>query len=102
MVPPPLVIGLTVCDYVLVEAGTNKVSLIGSFRELPLDRFPGTAPPFHVYAALTDALGEATIEIAISRIDTEEVVYSQSRSVTFADRLAVFDAIFQVRYCTFP
>jgi hypothetical protein len=31
MIPPPIALGLALCDYVIVEERTKKVSLIGRF-----------------------------------------------------------------------
>jgi hypothetical protein len=31
MIPTPVALGLTLCDYVIVEEGTKKESLIGTF-----------------------------------------------------------------------
>jgi hypothetical protein len=40
MILTPIPVGLILCDFVLVEQGTKKVSLIGSFREV----FRGAVP----------------------------------------------------------
>lgn len=102
MIPPPLVLGRVVWDYLLIEEGTRKTSLIGSFRELEVVRLPGVADPFVVCTMLTDGSGDATIEVVIRRLDTDEQVYARSRPVTFDDRLAVVDVVFEVRQCLFP
>src|SRR4051794_10901273 len=102
VIPPPLVLGLTLCDYLLIEEGTRKISLIGSFRELEVARLPGVAPPFGVYTMLTDGAGDATIEVVIRRLDRDEQIYSASSPFTFDDRLSVVDASFHVNNCSFP
>jgi hypothetical protein len=102
VIPPPLVLGLIVCDYLLIEEGTRKISLIGSFRELEVARLPGVARPFVVYTMLTDGSGDATIEVVIRRLNTDEQIYSASRPFTFDDRLSVLDVSFDVHNCPFP
>src|SRR5689334_5976929 len=48
MIPTPVALGLTLCDYVLVEQGTKKVSYIRSFRRLRASGFPVVMSPFFV------------------------------------------------------
>ena len=38
MLPPALALGLTLCDYVLIEEGTRRVSLIGTLTRVTADR----------------------------------------------------------------
>jgi len=61
MEPRPVVLGLTLCDYFLVEERTKKESLTGTFTGLGVADFPAQVLPFSVFAMLTDGLGSATI-----------------------------------------
>src|SRR5260370_37773990 len=83
MIVSPTPVGLILCDYVLVEQGTKKVSLIGSFREVGVEQFPAILPPFYAYAALTDGLGSGTLELVLSRLETDEDVFSHRSPVSF-------------------
>src|SRR5207248_6172022 len=85
MEPRPVVLGLTLCDYVIVEERTKKVSLIGTFTGLSVPQFPGQALPFSVFAVLTDGLGSGTIELGIVHMETNEVLYSHQGVLTFPD-----------------
>ena len=102
MVPTPGALGLIVCDYVLVEEGTRKVSLIGSFRELALDRFPVVLPPFSVYALLSDGSGSGILDLILSRLETDEEIFSHRRPITFADQLAEVRVKMRIRNCSIP
>jgi hypothetical protein len=42
----PVAIGLHLCDYLIVEDRTRKVSLVGTFTGLPMAELPGVTPPF--------------------------------------------------------
>jgi hypothetical protein len=66
MILTPVPVGLILCDYVLVEEGSKKVSIIGSFRDVNVERFPAVLPPFFVYAELTDGLGSGIMEFGLS------------------------------------
>jgi hypothetical protein len=102
MVPPPVAFGLTLCDYALIEEGTRRVSLIGTLTKLTADRFPLLAPPFYASAALTEGLGDATIDLVATRLDSGDEVYTRQRQVHFSDRLRELQVIFRIADCSFP
>jgi hypothetical protein len=77
MASRPVAVGMALCDYVITEQKTNKVSLIGSFTRMAVREFPGFPDPFSVYAVLTDGLGDVTIELAVTRLDTGEEIYNR-------------------------
>ena len=102
MVSPPVAVGLTLCDYVLVEERTRKVSLIGSFTGIGVLSFPAVVPPFSVFAVLTDGLGNGTIELGVSRLDTNEQVANYRTPVHFPDKLAEVFFHIRLHQCSFP
>jgi hypothetical protein len=102
VIPRPVAIGLTLCDTVIVEEKTKKVSLIGSFSGIAADSFPVVAQPFSVYSLLTDGSGTATIDLVVSRLDTGEDVFSFRGQVNFPDKLAEISFHARLRKCTFP
>ncbi len=93
---------MTLCDYVIVEEKTKKVSLIGSFTGMKVSHFPSTPAPFSVYAALTDGLSDVTIELIVSRLDTEEEIYSFRNTTHFPDKLAEVRFHLRLTQCSFP
>jgi hypothetical protein len=101
MIPPPIAVGLTVCEKAIVEERTKNVSLINTFTKLNLERL--SAPSrFVAHAVLTDGLGTATIELRASRLDTNADIYTRRMRVEFADRLAEVSVLFRVNQCSFP
>lgn len=102
MMPPPVVIGLTVCDYVIIEESTHKTTLVGNFRTLRLQEFPGSPLPFCVYVAFTDALGNATVELTVTDWETEETIYRLSQTVRFRDRFQEIGLLFRIPEIVFP
>jgi hypothetical protein len=46
MIPTPIAVGLTLCDYVSIEEGTRKVHFLGSFRRSAVSGFPAVLSPF--------------------------------------------------------
>jgi hypothetical protein len=102
MDPRPVVLGLSLCDYVIVEERTKKVSLIGTFTGLAVADFPAHVPPFSAFAVLTDGLGSATMELLATHMDTNEEVYSHQAAITFPDKLTEISYHLRVHQCVFP
>ena len=102
MVPRPVVLGLTLCDYVIVEERTKKVSLIGTFTGVAVDRFPALVPPFSLMAVLTDGQGVGTVDVIADRMDTNQEVYTYRSRVRFSDQLKEVSFLLRVRQFTAP
>src|SRR5438067_355037 len=102
MVPTPVAHGLTLCDYVIIERNTGKVSLIGNFREITLSDFPGVLPPFVVSTVLTDGAGSGMLELVVSRLETDEDLFTYARPVQFPDQLSELRIILRLTRCSIP
>jgi hypothetical protein len=97
MIPTPTAVGLILCDYFLVEDGTNKVSFIGCFRDLTVETFPAVLPPFFVCTSLTDGAGTGIMELTLSNLETGEEVFAFRWPITFQDPLTVLRVRVRVR-----
>ena len=102
MIPLPIVRGLVLCEKAIVEDGSKNVSLINTFTKIWVRDFPSTVQPFIAYAALTDGLGEAIMDLVVTRLETDEVIYSYRNRLRFPDRLEEVRALIRVNNCTFP
>jgi hypothetical protein len=102
MVPQPIALGLTLCDYVIVEEGTKKVSLIGGFSGIRAAEFPFVPLPFCVYAPLTGGQGEAAAELTVTSLETEDEIYSLQRTVRFPDRFTEVRVLYRLTAVQFP
>jgi hypothetical protein len=98
----PTVVGLTLCDQVIVEQGTEKVSLIGSFSGISAPEFPALALPFSVFATFTDGLGEVTIDLVFIRLESGEESYSYRGVLSFPGRLKEVRFHARINQCLFP
>jgi hypothetical protein len=101
MLPPPIALGLSLCDYVIVEEGTKKVSLIGTFTGIVVDHFPAVPQLFSVFSALIDGLGNATMKIAITNQETSEEIYARERQIHFPSRLTEVFIHYRIGQCRF-
>jgi hypothetical protein len=102
MVPAPMAVGRTVCHYAAIEEGTRNVTLAGSFFELRASSFPFTAAPFCVFAPLIGAQGEGNVELVMTRLQTDQELFSVHRLLGFRDRLREIAVLFRLKNCVFP
>jgi hypothetical protein len=102
MTPKPIALGLTFCDYVIVEEKTHKMSLVGTFANIAASRFPAVTQPFSIVAVLTDGLGPATVEVIATRLDTDHRILSRRMEIHFPNRLTEVGVHFRLKGCYFP
>lgn len=98
----PLARGLFLCDWLILDAQTNKVSLINLFDRVRAPSFPSSPRPFVVYACLTNGFGDIELRVDIESDDGLRLVFSQSLYVRFVDRLAAVHCKFMIGNCSFP
>ena len=80
---------MTLCDYVIVEERTKKISYVGSFWGMGMgDPFPVRPLPFSVVVPLIGGLGVIPVTLQIGLEDGLEVipVYEHTGPLRFADR----------------
>jgi hypothetical protein len=75
------------------------VSLIGCFTELEATVFPTVVQPFSAFSTLTSGVGEGTIELLLSRLDTGAGVFVYRGKQHFPDELA--EVRFTIRFPKF-
>ncbi|MCI0363566.1 MAG: hypothetical protein L0219_06755 [Phycisphaerales bacterium] len=101
MVPCPVAIGLTICDYVIVEERTKKISTIGSFSGMKVPRFPHLPPPVSVFAWLTDGHGVGLAQVAVKSLAYDTDIYSEFLEVKLPDRLTEVPISHRIWSCVF-
>ena len=90
MTPPgPVVLAINICDTVIRDELTKKVSLIGLFSLIASSNFPCTHPLMHIYLALTEGHGKHDMEVRLIREEDEKLVMGVAGSVEFANPLQV-------------
>ena len=86
---PPILLALVLCDGTIREAGTNKLSLIGTFNGVFAPNFPCTHPSLSVYVALTDGRGKVPCSLKmVSQADQREL-FNLPGQVDFQDPTGV-------------
>ncbi len=102
-VTDPDVLSLIVCDQIITDRVTGKVSLIGMFSAVHAPRFPVSHPQICVYVALTDGRGKTPITIRI--VDANEArkpLVEGKGVVEFKDPRMIANLALQFHGLTFP
>jgi hypothetical protein len=87
-IPPPACKALLLCDQTIIEAGSGKISLIGSFTAFALQSFPGQTVPFTAFVQLADGIGRYEIQVEIHDLREGTVLArSPKMEIEFAERL---------------
>jgi hypothetical protein len=98
----PTVIGLVVCEQLVVEKHTDNVSLINCFTIKKVAAFPSDPQRFAVVAFMTDGRGEVPMELIVKGLTDLEVIHRHAMKVSFPSRLHEVRFLFRVTDCVFP
>ena len=102
MNPPPIALGLILCEKVIVEEKTRNLTLVSTFTKLLADEFPLRQEKFGLASVLTGGQGDATVDLVFTQLETDEEIYSIQRTMRFPGRLEEVQLVFHVRDCWFP
>jgi len=102
MTPPPVAVGLVVCEQVIVDHQTRNPSPISIFTGLAVETFPSPAQRCSVFASLTNGRGDGVVRLVVTRLDTGETIYEQRFPIRFPDPLLVVNLNIRVRSIRFP
>jgi hypothetical protein len=88
MLPPPIPLALAICEQIIIEKGTRNITLDSTFNKFRVHDFPSDPQRFHAYCLLTDGEGPATMELVVTRLETDQVIYSHELAASFPSRHA--------------
>lgn len=87
--PGPVVLAINICDTVIRDESTKKVSLIGLFNVIGSSTFPCTHSSMHIYMALTGGHGNHEMEVKLVRVEDQQAVMVMRGPIEFANPLQV-------------
>jgi len=90
------------CDQVALEEGTQKPYLLGVFTGMAAVEFPTLPQRFDALAALTNGLGDVTMNLSVVHLDTNQEIYTQTLRANFPDPLRVVNVRFRMRTFVYP
>ena len=98
--PNPPVLSINVCDAIIRDETTKKVSLIGIFNTIHALSFPAIHPLLHLYMAWTNGHGIYKSEIRLSDNEGNAVISAQG-PLEFKDPLQIVEINFEWRMLKF-
>ena len=91
---PPTCKAMLICDQVIIERDTEKISVIGSYSTLSLERASPHFGPFCIFPQLTAGNAECRVIIEVQDLREGDVISkSEPKLVQLEDRLEVLNLI---------
>jgi hypothetical protein len=97
----PILLALMLCDTIIRESGTNKLSLIGTFNGVFASSFPCTHPSLSVYIAITEGRGRVPCILRMTSLDANTVVFELPGQIEFGGPTSVGELVFQLQQIKF-
>ncbi|MCK4232776.1 hypothetical protein KAX21_07490 [candidate division WOR-3 bacterium] len=97
----PICQAIVVCDNIIREEHTRKLSLMGLFNSIKATTFPIRHAKMHIYIALTDYKGDAEATLKFLNPEGEELA-KLSGPLRFANKLSVLELNFVINGMVFP
>ena len=72
--PPPQCKAILLCDQVIVDSGTGKVTIVSIFEGIEMPQFPGQTPPFTAFLQLTDGIGRYQVTMEVHDLRQSQVL----------------------------
>ena len=89
--PTPSVLSINVCDSIIRDEFTKKISLIGLFSVIRAKNFPCTHPILHVYVALTNGHGKYQTDIRFLNLEDNKPIVGMRGHLEFQSPLQVVE-----------
>lgn len=89
--PVPSVLSINICDTIMRDETTKKVSLIGLFNTIKANTFPCKHPTMHVYIAVTNGHGKYKIDIRFSCLEDQKIIAGINGELDFQNPLQVIE-----------
>ena len=96
----PILLALVLCDTTIREAGTNKLSLIGTFNGVFSSVFPCTHPSLSVYIAITDGHGRVACKLRMTS-SSNQIIFELPGQVEFGSPNSIGEMVFQLQQVRF-
>jgi hypothetical protein len=102
MNPLPIVLGLTICEKIIMEEGTKNLTIVSTFTKIHVGEFPSLPQRFAVYCVLTEGRGDARIDLVLTSLASSEEIYRRWMPFHFPNPLAEARVLFRITDCVFP
>ena len=97
----PIVMSINVCDEIIRDEISKKISLIGLFSQIQTATFPAHHPSLHVYVSLTDGHGNYAGELRFVSEEDNSIIASMKGKVPFQNPLQTVELNFAINNLKF-
>ena len=99
--PEPVFVALLLADRVITEDNQKK-AIIGTFTQFTVRQVPAGLPPWFIYAALTNVVGELPFSLNLVFDKSQQVIFSAGGTLTVDDPRRVVELVIPVPNVVFP
>jgi hypothetical protein len=99
--PKPIILALILCDQIIREVVTNKVSLIGTFNGIFSHSFPFTHANLWVFIAITEGRGTVKCKLRMVSLNDNTVIFDLPGQIEFGGPASVGELVFQLQQVRF-
>ena len=100
--PEPIVLSINLCDTIIRDETTKKVSLISLFSVIHSRVFPAKHQEMHVYVALTNGHGQYDIDVRFVLLGSDDPIAGIQGQLDFLNPLQVAELNIKWRGVEFP
>jgi len=102
-VPPPILIAAIICDWVIIDALTQKPSIIGAFEVISAQSYPARHGRLAFFCQLTNGHGKTPVTVKLVDVQKEDQsLFEQTIECEFKDVRAVGNLTFDINGIVFP
>jgi hypothetical protein len=101
--PPPGCKAILLCERIMVEAHTAKVSLIGIVTKQVLSVFPGRTEPMRIFLHLVDGIGDYQLTVEVHDLAEDRIIARQKGPrISFPNRPGAIQVFFKLSALPIP
>jgi len=98
--PEPVFVALLIADRVITEDNQKK-GIIGTFTKFSLRQLPAILPPWFIYAAVTNLLGDHSFSVNLVFDRSQQVIFSAGGRVSVDSPRRVVELVIPVANVSF-
>jgi len=98
--PEPVFVALLLADRVITEDNQKK-GIIGTFTQFSVRQLPVVLPPWYIYAAVTNLLGDHSFSVNLVFDRSQQVIFSAGGTVSVDSPRRVVELVIPVANVSF-
>ena len=99
--PEPVFVALLLADRIVTEDNQKKV-IVGTFTQFRVQKVPASLPPWFIYAAVTNLVGDHSFSLNLVLDSSQQVIFSAGGNVTVDDPRRVVELVIPAPTVVFP